>query len=93
MIIWLGKCLYSPFLLDVSQLICPVFYFMQTKRLRKLVESVLGWTVDEDTEIDEDDEVSTCYHLFLFIEVILMQYIFVECTVCILLNVCLGICF
>ncbi|KAG0565678.1 hypothetical protein KC19_7G006300 [Ceratodon purpureus] len=28
----------------------------KTKRLRKLVESVLGWTVDEDTEIDEDDE-------------------------------------
>lgn len=28
----------------------------KTRRLRKLVESSLGWTVEEDTEIDEDDE-------------------------------------
>lgn len=28
----------------------------KTKRLRKLVESVLGWTIDDDTELDEDDE-------------------------------------
>ena len=40
---------------------CPTFDVMQTKRLRKLVESVLGWTVDEDAEIDEYDEVSICH--------------------------------
>lgn len=31
---------------------------MQAKRLKKLVESVLGWTVDDLTETDLDNEVS-----------------------------------
>ena len=31
---------------------------MQAKRLKKLVESVLGWTVDDLTETDLENEVS-----------------------------------
>ena len=57
-VIWLWTCLFSPFLVDIWHLISSTFDVMQTKRLRKLVESVLGWTVDEDTEIDEYDGVS-----------------------------------
>jgi len=66
-----------------SSFINPGFDVMQTKKLRKLVESSLGWTVEEDAEIDEDDEVSIMHlhhHLFLFTSAsmsILVQGIFV----------------
>lgn len=72
-------------------MITPTFDVMQTKKLRKLVESVLGWTIDEDAEIDEDDEVSICHYLLLVMSTSLKisQYSTSSWNVCMLVNLCL----